>query len=137
MEACQHLRQAVGAPFTPTAWQESVAKCRAALEPAAQLAALVLQEWGASGEPAANRLAAAQAAAMRSCAFLACSNLEQEGGPAAGHGKGSRRCGGCRAVWYCGTACSHADWKAGHKRICKELAAARRQQREGQEEQEG
>ena len=31
----------------------------------------------------------------------------------------------CRAVWYCGTACSHADWRAGHKRVCKVLAAER------------
>ena len=35
-------------------------------------------------------------------------------------------CSGCRAVWYCGTACSHADWRAGHKRMCKPLGAARR-----------
>ena len=26
---------------------------------------------------------------------------------------------------YCGTACSHADWRAGHRRTCKALAAAR------------
>ena len=31
----------------------------------------------------------------------------------------------CRAVWYCGTACSHADWRAGHRRVCKALAAER------------
>ncbi len=32
----------------------------------------------------------------------------------------------CRAVWYCGTACSHADWReGGHHRMCKALAAAR------------
>ena len=31
----------------------------------------------------------------------------------------------CRAVWYCGTACSHADWWAGHRRVCKVLAAER------------
>ena len=34
-------------------------------------------------------------------------------------------CSACRAVWYCGTACSHADWRAGHKRVCKALAAER------------
>lgn len=26
---------------------------------------------------------------------------------------------------YCGTECSHADWRAGHKRMCKRLAAAK------------
>ncbi len=31
----------------------------------------------------------------------------------------------CRAVWYCGTACSHADRRAGHKHVCKALAAER------------
>ncbi|PRW56253.1 putative ATP-dependent DNA helicase HFM1 isoform A [Chlorella sorokiniana] len=31
----------------------------------------------------------------------------------------------CRAVWYCGTACSHADWRAGHRRMCKAMGAAR------------
>ncbi len=34
-------------------------------------------------------------------------------------------CSACRAVWYCGTACSHADWRAGHRRVCKALATAR------------
>ena len=39
-------------------------------------------------------------------------------------------CSACRAVWYCGTACSHADWRAGHKRVCKVLGAARRAAKE-------
>ena len=34
-------------------------------------------------------------------------------------------CSACRAVWYCGTACSHADWRAGHRRVCKALGAER------------
>ena len=34
-------------------------------------------------------------------------------------------CRACRAAWYCGTACSHADWRAGHKRVCKALGTAR------------
>ena len=38
----------------------------------------------------------------------------------------NRTCSACRAVWYCGTACSHADWReGGHRRMCKALAAAR------------
>ncbi len=37
----------------------------------------------------------------------------------------------CRAVWYCGTACSHADWReGGHRRVCKALGAARRAAKE-------
>ena len=35
-------------------------------------------------------------------------------------------CSACRAVWYCGTACSHADWReGGHRRVCRALGAAR------------
>ena len=37
----------------------------------------------------------------------------------------------CRAVWYCGTACSHADWReGGHRRVCKALGAARQAAKE-------
>ena len=39
-------------------------------------------------------------------------------------------CSACRAVWYCGTACSHADWRAGHRRMCKALGAARRAEKQ-------
>ncbi len=39
-------------------------------------------------------------------------------------------CSACRAVWYCGTACSHADWRAGHRRVCKALGAARAAEKE-------
>jgi hypothetical protein len=28
-------------------------------------------------------------------------------------------------AWYCGTACSHADWRAGHRRVCRALGPAR------------
>ena len=35
-------------------------------------------------------------------------------------------CSACRAVWYCGTACSHADWReGGHRLVCKVLGAER------------
>ncbi len=39
------------------------------------------------------QLAVAQAAAGRSCAYLRCANLGGEGGPTAGQGAGSMRCG--------------------------------------------
>jgi hypothetical protein len=67
----------------------------------------------------------AQAAATRSCAYLRCANLAGEGGPAAREGLGSQRCSKCKVAWYCGTACSHADWRAGHWRTCKALGPAR------------
>jgi hypothetical protein len=75
--------------------------------------------WQLTQEVAQQRLEHARAAATRSCAYLACANLALEGGPAAGEGKGSLRCGGCKTAWYCGTACSHADWRVGgHRRVC-------------------
>ena len=95
-----------------------------------QVAAFLHEAQQRPMQEEADRLEVAQAAAHRSCAYLACANLVGEGGPAAGQGVGSQRCGACRAVWYCGTACSHADWRAGHKRVCKALAAARRAERE-------
>ena len=35
------------------------------------------------------------------------------GGPGA-----AQRCGGCRAVFYCGRECQWQDWRAGHKAAC-------------------
>ncbi|KAI3433718.1 hypothetical protein D9Q98_003526 [Chlorella vulgaris] len=80
-----------------------------------------------------DELELAQAATARSCAYLRCANLAGEGGPAAREGAGSQRCSKCKAAWYCGTACSHADWRAGHRRVCKALAAARVAERQEQQ----
>jgi hypothetical protein len=97
-----------------------------ALQPAGAVAAAVQQYWEMPEQQAALRLEAAQAAAARSCAYLQCDNLLGfSGGPAAGEGVGSKRCSACRAVSYCGEACSHADWRAGHRRVCKALKDAR------------
>lgn len=96
---------------------------------AADSARLLQQYWRLPTQLAAQRLELGRAAAARSCAYLRCTNLEARGGPAAGQGAGSLRCSACRMVWYCGTACSHADWRAGHKLVCKALAAERQRQR--------
>ena len=41
-----------------------------------------------------------------------------------------RLCSACRAVWYCGTACSHADWReGGHRRMCRLLGEERQRRR--------
>ena len=102
-----------------------------ALPPARQLAATLLEHWARPEQQQQDALQLAQAAAARSCAYLRCSNVGGEGGPAAGQGGGSQRCGACRAVWYCSTACSHADWRqGGHRRVCKALGAARQQQKQ-------
>ncbi len=55
-----------------------------------QLAKALLAWWRRPEQQAAAALEAAQAA--RSCAYLRCSNLAAEGGPAAGQQEGSMRC---------------------------------------------
>jgi hypothetical protein len=35
------------------------------------------------------------------------------------------KCSACGCVSYCSSACQKSDWKAGHKQVCKELAASR------------
>ena len=110
--------------FTPR--DELLAVYRETFLPAAAPAAAALEAHLSQREQqAAARLELARVAATRSCAFLGCANLRASGGPDAGQGEGSLKCAACRAVWYCGTACSHADWRAGHKRVCKALAAER------------
>jgi hypothetical protein len=64
--------------------------------------------------------------------LLGCANLGCTTPPAAGLGgceaslvvncRGSV-CGGCGAVRYCSAACAQQDW-AGHRRVCRRLAAA-------------
>ncbi|KAI7845896.1 hypothetical protein COHA_000629 [Chlorella ohadii] len=108
----------------------------AALRLGTPLAAALLDWWRRPEAQQAAALEVAQAAARRSCAYLRCGNLGGEGGPAAGEGVGSQRCSACRAVWYCGTACSHADWRVGHRRVCKALGAARAAEKERRRQQE-
>ena len=63
-----------------------------ALDPVAQLAAHLLASMEQQQGPAERQLAAAQAAATRSCAYLRCANVGGSGGPAAGEGVGSKKC---------------------------------------------
>ncbi|KAL4439766.1 hypothetical protein ABPG75_002767 [Micractinium tetrahymenae] len=107
------------------------------LAPPAEALAAALQDWWALPEQvAAAWLEAAQAAAARSCANLRCPNLGLEGGAAAGEGAGCTRCAGCRVLYYCGMACQRADWRAGHRKVCGELAAERRRRRRAQRQQQ-
>ena len=99
------------------------------LPAAAPLAAALEAHLGQREQLAATRLESARVSATRSCGFLACASLRAAGGPDAGQGEGSLKCAACRAVYFCGTACSHADWRAGHRRVCKAMAAARAAQR--------
>ena len=47
---------------------------------------------------------------------LACATCGKAGGDATAPLK---LCARCHAVWYCSSECQRADWKAGHKRVCK------------------
>jgi len=38
---------------------------------------------------------------------------------------------------YCGPECSHADWRAGHKRVCKALALAKTEKEQAQGQAQG
>jgi hypothetical protein len=103
----------------------AVAKAlRKEVQPAAgQLAAALLVLWTGSEQRKQAALELARASAARSCAYLSCSNVCGGGGPAAGQGLGSQRCSQCHTAYYCGTACSHADWRrGGHGRVCRALA---------------
>jgi len=74
--------------------------CEEQLLPLAQPLAVALEAfYELPQQQAAARLAAAQAAATRSCAYLRCANLGASGGPGAGEGRGSKRCGACKTVW--------------------------------------
>ena len=96
---------------------------RRLLPPAAEVAALLQRYFELPEQEAVRAVGLAEAASGRSCAYLSCSNLTMESREA--EGKPTQKCGQCRSVRYCSRACSVADWRAGHKRVCKALAAAR------------
>lgn len=132
MFAAVRQMEAAGGGTVPPASLALLQQYQQILLPAATRLATAMQAWWELPEQqAAAQLEATQAAATRSCAYLRCANLGGSGGPAAGQGEGSKRCSRCRSVRYCGTACSHADWQAGHRRMCKVLAEARQQQLAG------
>lgn len=99
------------------------------LPAACQLAEALIHWWRRPKALEAAALELAQAVAARRCAYLRCTSLGAEGGPAALAGAGSKPCSGCRVCRYCGPACAHADWRAGHRKRCAALGQVRREQR--------
>jgi hypothetical protein len=86
------------------------------------------QRHTAPGSPAANEqaLARCEVLSSRRCAHLGCANVplllgmaNRSNGDQAWQ---TRKCTGCRAVWYCSEACCRADWPV-HKQACRQLAA--------------
>ncbi|KAL4458607.1 hypothetical protein ABPG75_013472 [Micractinium tetrahymenae] len=125
--ATESCNQELGADPAPSPSAMLQRYQRHALPAATALAVAMQQHWGEPEQQAAGPMELAAAVGTRSCAYLRCANLAGAGGPAAGQGDGSKRCGACRAVWYCGTDCSHADWarRGWHRRVCKALTAER------------
>ncbi|KAL4458940.1 hypothetical protein ABPG75_013805 [Micractinium tetrahymenae] len=109
---------------SPAGRQQILSQLEQAVPAAAELAAVLQRHWDQPEKVAAARLELAQAASLRACANLRCASVGAAGGMAAGNQVGSKRCGACRSVRYCGQACCRADWAAGHRRVCRHLAAA-------------
>eukprot|EP00009_Paramoeba_aestuarina_P008371 CAMPEP_0201509450 /NCGR_PEP_ID=MMETSP0161_2-20130828/2502_1 /ASSEMBLY_ACC=CAM_ASM_000251 /TAXON_ID=180227 /ORGANISM="Neoparamoeba aestuarina, Strain SoJaBio B1-5/56/2" /LENGTH=272 /DNA_ID=CAMNT_0047904401 /DNA_START=45 /DNA_END=863 /DNA_ORIENTATION=- len=55
------------------------------------------------------------------CSAPGCPRTEKYGSPKFAF------CGGCKVAKYCGKDCQLADWKARHKKVCKECAAQKEQ----------
>ena len=101
---------------------DRAAQLRRLRAPAAEVAALLQRYFELPEQQGARELEVAAAAGGRSCAYLWCANLTVEGREA--EGKPTQKCGRCRSVRYCSRACSVADWRAGHKRVCMTLELA-------------
>jgi hypothetical protein len=124
MTALMVALQAAEAAAPPTALPQHIVLN--ALQGARRLADALLAWQQRPEQLEAERLQLAKAQALRSCAYLCCPNVGGGGSMMAGRGGGGKLCSGCRVAWYCGTACSHADWRAGgHKHACAALRAAR------------
>lgn len=93
---------------------------------AIEASALLQEHWAVVEQVAAAQLQAGQAAAARVCANLRCPSLGVAG---------SKRCGGCRVARYCSTECSQADWRRGHRLVCRRLGELRQEQAAPAQEQ--
>lgn len=101
--ACEAACEEVLDQFHNLAWQEAPAAddLHQLFDAAGRLVAAVQQHWAEPAQQARHRLALAQVAAARCCAYLRCANVEQRGGPAAGEGEGSKKCRWCVCYGVC------------------------------------
>jgi hypothetical protein len=92
----------------------------------AAAALLVQRMWGDSLPGQLSAFGAAVAAALPvgwACNNAACTNLGTLSDLQLVRGK-AKVCAGCKQVRLCSAECQRQHWKAGHKKICKALAAA-------------
>jgi hypothetical protein len=108
-------------------------RCAAAEQPAAGqydinsagAASLLQRVWGGSLPGQLSAFGAAVTAALPvgwACNNAACTNLAKLSELQLVRGKA--KCGGCKLVRLCSAECQRQHWKAGHKLVCKKLAAA-------------
>ena len=53
-----------------------------------------------------------QSIEQRQCAYERCCNSNNDK-------QRLKRCGRCKAVYYCSVMCQRSDWKAGHRNACR------------------
>uniref|UniRef100_A0A383VP93 phytol kinase n=1 Tax=Tetradesmus obliquus TaxID=3088 RepID=A0A383VP93_TETOB len=113
---------------------QAVQRCAAAGPPSAAqhdvrstAASLLLQRvWGDALPGQLRAFGAAVAAALPvgwACNNAACTNLGKLSELQLVYGR-AKLCSGCRQVRMCSAECQKQHWKAGHKLVCKKLAAA-------------
>ena len=101
----QQRHEVLSGPAAKARAADRASQLRQLLQPAAHLAGLVQQYRALPTLESERQLAAARAAATRSCAYLRCANVAGEGGPAAGEGAGSMRCRWAGAAGEWGLPC--------------------------------
>lgn len=111
----QQLGQRMAAPLEEAVMALDAVEAQAA---AAAAAATDGDAAEAAEQQQRERQQVARALGALQCAHVGCTTVS---GTSEAEIRG-KRCGGCGAVRYCGTACSRADWRA-HKAVCKVLQA--------------
>ncbi|KAJ7122704.1 hypothetical protein C8R43DRAFT_45831 [Mycena crocata] len=53
----------------------------------------------------------------KACDYMNCGKIDVR--------RNFKCCGGCRGADYCSTRCQSADWRDGHRNVCKQLGASR------------
>jgi hypothetical protein len=112
----------------------AVQRCADAGQPAARAfdinsagaASLVQRMWGDILPGQLSAFGAAVVAALPvgwACNNAACTNLTTLSELQLVRGTG-KVCGGCKHVRVCSAECQRQHWKAGHKKVCKQLATA-------------
>lgn len=114
----QQLRSLIVSSLAAPLLDDAILRC------VAELGAALRRCQQLPDQREAAQLELALAAAARSCANLACQNLETVRARELA-GKGNQRCSACKVSRYCCPTCHAQDWRqGGHRRACPLLKAA-------------